>query len=53
MHLELSERNNSRPRIVAARMRDVDYVGVVTIASGPRLLARGKMMAEDSLIAWF
>ena len=30
-------------------MRDVDYVGVVMIASGPCSLVRGKTMAEDSL----
>ena len=30
-------------------MRDVDYVGVVTITSGPHLLIWCKMMAEDSL----
>ena len=30
-------------------MRDVDQVGVVTIASGTRSLIQGKTKAEDSL----
>ena len=41
--------NSSHPWIVAACMCDVDYMGVVTIASGPRLLIQCKTMAEDSL----
>ena len=35
--------------IVATHMCDVDYVGVVTIASGPRLLVWGKTMSKNSL----
>ena len=41
--------NSSRPRIVAARMCDVNQAGVVTIASGTRSLVWGKTKAEDSL----
>ena len=36
-------------RIVAARMREVEYVGVVMIACGMHSLVQGKTMAEDSL----
>ena len=42
-------RIEAAPRIVAARMRDANQVGVVTIASGTRSLVRGKTKAEDSL----
>ena len=40
---------SSVKEIVAACMRNVHYVGVVMITSGPRLLVRCKTMAEDSL----
>ena len=39
--------------IVATCMREVEYMGVVTIACGTRSLVRGKMMAEDKALAWF